>query len=88
MASVLKCAGAFLFACICELFHNVLYALMYPIIDLVGVSYTLGTIPLNVLVGVHSGVYIRLYVRHIVMHRRSVWRFIVGYSAGIMALNM
>ena len=32
-------------------------------------------------------IYSPYYIRHIVMHRRSVWRFIVGYSAVIMASN-
>ena len=29
-------------------------------------------------------IYSRDYVRYIVKHRRSVWRFIVGYSADIV----
>ena len=70
---------------LCIIYYIRLYR---PLSGLVGVSYTLGTIPLSDLVGVHSGVYIRLYVRYIVKHRRSVWRFIAGYSAGIMAINV
>ena len=42
---------------LCIQYHIRLYR---PLSGLVGVSYTLGTIPLSDLVGVHGGVYIRL----------------------------
>ena len=44
---------------ICIQYHIRLYR---PLSDLVGVSYTLGTLPLIDLVGVHSGGYMRLCV--------------------------
>ena len=33
-------------------------------------------------------IYSRDYVRYIVNHRRIMWAFIAGYSAGIVAINV